>query len=72
MKCPYYRAIATEDLLQKVKGYCDGYSNGKLRVPTLYEETNFCSAGNFSKCPVFKTRAKCEGMETMPPGNMAE
>ena len=61
MRCPFYQAVQVEGPLKKVKGYCTGYLNGKLRIPSIYEEMNLCLTGNYPGCQVFNTRMKEEG-----------
>jgi hypothetical protein len=60
MRCPFYQAVQVEGPLKEAKGYCTGYLNGKLRIPSIYEEMSLCLTRNYPDCQVFKTRMKEE------------
>ena len=61
MKCPFYQEVTAEILINNVKGYCLGYQEGKLRIPSVHEEKNLCLSENYHKCQVYKVRSAKEG-----------
>lgn len=63
MICPFYQAVQAEDPLKKVKGYCVGYLNGKLRIPSIYEEVTLCTTMNYRTCQVFSVRMEEEATD---------
>jgi len=56
MKCPYYRKISLQDHPYGLKGYCEGDVQGRLRVPSVYEETHLCTTSHYPACRVFQER----------------
>ena len=58
MRCPYYQVEKTERLLNKVKVYCAGCQEGRLRIPSFYEEEKFCLGENYSNCLLYIARIK--------------
>jgi len=62
MSCIFFRAVS--DPKQKdtagVLGYCVGYSEEKLRVPSLEEYRKHCTSGNQEGCCVYDFRARDE------------
>jgi len=62
MSCIFFRAVS--DPKQKVTagvlGYCIGYSEEKLRVPSLEEYRKYCTAGRQEGCCVYDFRARDE------------
>jgi hypothetical protein len=65
MRCPFYRAVRAECPLKEVRGYCTGYLNGKLRIPSICEEMSLCLTRNYPGCQVFNTRMKEEGKDEL-------
>jgi len=58
MPCKYFRKVKDDKRRSTagVLGYCAGYSEEKLRIPTLEEYKNFCSTEKQRGCPVFDYR----------------
>lgn len=59
MSCPYFRR--TE--LRWVRGYCQAYRSGKVRVPTMYELRNLCTTDRYERCPAYRARRDQETAE---------
>lgn len=60
MACPYFKAV--EDPRKRatagVLGYCAGYCDEKLRIPSLGEYQRHCAAERQIGCAVFDFRAQ--------------
>ena len=56
MKCPYYRKVRIETHPHGSKGVCEGDRLQGLRVPTLFEETHYCTTPHYPACRVFQAR----------------
>ncbi len=58
MPCEYFREVKDDKRKSTagVLGYCAGYSEEKLRIPTVEEYRNFCTTDNQRGCPVFDYR----------------
>ena len=60
MRCPFYQEVEAEKLLNKVKVYCMGCQEGRLRIPSFYEEANLCLGKNYPGCRIYITRMQAE------------
>jgi hypothetical protein len=58
MKCPYYRKINVENHPSGFKSCCEGDRLKSLRVPTLFEETHYCTTLRYPACRVFQARQR--------------
>ena len=56
MKCPYYRKLSVEDFPYGLEGYCEGDRLQRVRVPSLFEETHYCTTLQYPTCRVFQAR----------------
>jgi|RhiMetdeSRZDD1v2_1073273.scaffolds.fasta_scaffold2917869_1 hypothetical protein len=56
MKCPYYRKACGEDHPFGLKSYCEGDTRAGLRVPSVFEETHYCTTQQYPACRVFQAR----------------
>jgi len=56
MNCPYYRKVSVENHPFGLKGYCEGDQRKGLRVPSLFEETHYCTTLQYPACRVFQAR----------------
>jgi hypothetical protein len=59
MKCPYYRKVSPENHPFGLKSYCEGDPLTGLRVPSLFEETHYCTTMQYPACRVFHARQGC-------------
>lgn len=56
MQCPYYRKIGVEKDPSELKAYCEGDKLNALRVPSMFEETHYCTTHQYPACRVFQAR----------------
>jgi hypothetical protein len=56
MRCPYYVKINLDRHPFGPKRYCKGDPLVGLRVPSLFEETHYCTTLQYPPCRVFQTR----------------
>ena len=56
MGCPYGHPVKVTTYSARVRGYGEGKATRRLRVPTLYEETLYCTTDQYAACPVFHAR----------------
>jgi hypothetical protein len=56
MKCPYYRKVSGEDHPFGFKSYCEADLLTGLRVPSLFEETHYCTTAHYPACRVFQAQ----------------
>jgi hypothetical protein len=56
MNCPYYRKVSVENHPFGLKRYCEGDRLKGLRVPSLFEETHYCTTLQYPACRVFQAR----------------
>jgi hypothetical protein len=59
MKCPYYRKVTGENHPFGWKSYCEGDPLTGPRVPSLFEETHYCTTLQYPACRVFQARQGC-------------
>ncbi|GEM_PF-2901274 len=60
MPCVYFRPVTDpkRKATTGVVGYCAGYSEQKLRIPSLAEYQKHCSTNEQTGCSVFNFRTK--------------
>jgi hypothetical protein len=56
MECPYYRRLKPDIHTHGVNGYCEAEDTWRLRVPSLFEEGQYCTEERYSACPVFRVK----------------
>jgi hypothetical protein len=56
MKCPYYRKVSLEHHPFGAKNYCEGDLLAGVRVPSLFEETHYCTTLQYPACRLFQAR----------------
>ncbi len=56
MTCPYYRKVSFGYRSGWVNAYCEGDPTGKLQVPSLFEESSYCTTEQYADCPVFQVK----------------
>lgn len=56
MRCPYYRKVSGENHPYGFQGYCEADTENRLRVPSLFEETQYCITRQYPACRVFQAR----------------
>ncbi len=56
MACPYYRRLTQGAHHHGVNGYCEAEETWRLRVPSLYEEAQYCTAERYTACPAFRVK----------------
>jgi hypothetical protein len=67
MKCPYYRKVSVENYSDRFKSYCEADTLKGVRVPSLFEETHYCTTLQYPGCRVFQAR-----QESIEHGNAPE
>lgn len=63
---PYYRKVSGESHLFGYKSYCEGDMMIGLRVPSLFEETHYCTTLQYPACRVFQARQGAITHENTP------
>jgi len=63
MPCPYYHRLSLDQDHHGISGYCEADALRRLRAPTLFEETHYCTSDQFLACPL--CRARQEHPETV-------
>ena len=58
MRCPYYQRLSLDQHHHGVRGYCEADALRRVRAPTLFEETHYCTTDRCSACPLFEARHK--------------
>ena len=56
MACPYHRQVDRNAQVSGLNGYCDAEEVWRLRIPTRFEETQYCNTEDYIKCPVLNGR----------------
>jgi hypothetical protein len=54
-ECPYLERIDAAGR-RHVLGYCHGYEDGRLRIPTVAEFDRFCTMDEHIECNVYRVR----------------
>jgi len=62
MSCIFFRAVSDpkQQFTAGVLGYCAGYSEEKLRVPSVEEYRVYCVSENQKGCCVYDYRARID------------
>jgi len=58
MACPYYCKVHLKEHPDWVHAYCEANAEGRLRVPTVFEETHYCLNELYRDCPVLRFKEK--------------
>lgn len=53
--CPYFERAKTQRRYP-IEGYCLGYRDGRLRIPTVAEFARYCTTVLHLECNVFRVR----------------
>lgn len=54
MTCPYFKEHYLGGILPRCA--CSAYESGKLRTPSLYEESVYCRSDAHGACPTYRHR----------------
>jgi hypothetical protein len=59
MKCPYYWKVSPENHPFSLKSYCEGDILTGLWVPSVFEDTQYCTTLQYPACRVFQAWQGC-------------
>ena len=65
-QCPYFDRAKTRGRYP-IAGYCLGYRDGRLRIPTVGEFTRYCTTVLHGECNVFRVRLAQEAERAEAP-----
>lgn len=57
--CPYLKRLQGS-WVYPVEGYCRGYRDGRLRIPSIQEFRHLCTTCRYVTCPTYRTRVEQE------------
>lgn len=58
-QCPYLKLLES-CWLYSVEGYCHGYRDGRLRIPSIQEFRDLCTTYLYVTCRTYRTRVEQE------------
>ncbi len=61
--CPYLKRLEGY-CLYPVEGYCCGYRDGRLRIPSIQEFQDLCTTYLYVTCRTYRTRVEQEAEGT--------
>lgn len=57
--CPFLKEVEG-DWNYPVQGFCTGYSDGRLRIPSIFEIRTLCTCRRYVQCETYRHRLKEE------------
>lgn len=53
--CPFLKEVEG-DWNYPVQGFCTGYSDGRLRIPSIFEYRTLCTCSRYVYCETYRYR----------------